>query len=412
MKDNIWKVLEALEKKEKEMVQFLSELVEVPTINPPGLNYERIVKLIEKRSKGLGLVTTKIITPEKILRHFNIKEGSERISLLADWTIDSRNTLHINSHYDVVDVSKNWKTDPFKVTVRDRRLIGRGSEDMKANISCLLFAIEALKVCRIRPEVNLQLSFTPDEEIGGKTGLGYLVKNKLVSADWVIGEGYSYDSVSFGNKGILWIKVKLKGCSAHASMPHKGINSFEKMNKIVEELKKLEMKLSRRYTKFAMKDPRSRSATLVMGGLLEGGKNVNIVPGESIFSIDRRILPEERLKDAKEEILDAINSAKRGDNQIRLDLEFLAGEEPALSVKDERFFNLFEEAVKNILGKRPKFYIMPGGTDLRYFIWKNVPSLGYSVRGGGSWHSDNEFIFIDSLVETAKVFAFIIANLK
>ncbi len=411
MKDKLSKVLENLEKKEKEMVGYLSELIEIPTINPPGLNYEKIVRSIEKRTKGLGLVTTKIITPEKILRHFNIKGGSERINLLANWNVGSKKTLHINSHYDVVGVSKNWRSDPFKATVKDRKLIGRGSEDMKANISCLLYAIEALKFCGIKPKANLQLSLTPDEETGGKTGLGYLVKNNLVRSDWAIGEGYSYDSVSFGNKGILWLKVRLKGKSSHASLPHKGINSFEKMNKVVKELERLKMRVSRRRTRFAMKDPLSRSATLVMGGLLEGGRNVNIVPGETSFSIDRRILPEENLKDARIELLDAIDKAKRSDKQIRFDLEFLAGEEPALSNRDETFFNIFEQAIKDIIGKRPKFFIMPGGTDLRYFIWKGVSSLGYSVRGGESWHSDNEFVYIDSLVETAKVFAFVIANL-
>lgn len=411
MKEKIWKALEILERKEKEMVIFLSEMVEIPTINPPGLNYERIVRLIERHFKRAGLATTRYNIPEKILKTFNIKEGSERINLLADWDVGSGKTLHINSHYDVVDVSKNWLSDPFKAVVRDRKLIGRGSEDMKANISCLLFAIEALKLCGIKPRVNLQLSFTPDEEIGGRTGLGYLIKNNLVRPDWAIGEGYSYDSVSCGNKGILWVKIKVKGKGSHASIPHRGINSFEKMNKIVNEFEALKMRLSRRITAFEMKDPFSRCATLVMGGLLEGGRNVNTVPGETVFSIDRRILPEENLKKAKEEIFEVIKSAKRTDNQIKLDLEFLAAEEPAMSVKETRFFQLFEKTIKAVIGKRPKFYIMPGGTDLRFFIWQGIPSLGYSVKGGESWHSDNEFVYLDSLVQTAKVFALIIANI-
>jgi len=55
--------------------------------------------------------------------------------------------------------------------------------------------------------------------------------------------------------------------------------------------------------------------------------------------------------------------------------------------------------------------MMPGATDIRYFMWKGIPSLGYSAKGGESWHSDNEFVYIDSLVDTAKVYALVISSL-
>ncbi len=114
---------------------------------------------------------------------------------------------------------------------------------MKGNIASVLFALKALKDCGIKPKINIQLSFTPDEETGGRTGLGYLVEKGLVKADYAMSEGCSGNYISIGNKGVLWAEIEVIGKSAHGSMPHKGVNSFERMNMLVSELQKLKNKI-------------------------------------------------------------------------------------------------------------------------------------------------------------------------
>lgn len=387
-------------------------MIEIPTINPPGENYEKMAQFLEKRCRDLNLKIKKILTPPKALGKFGIKSGSKRINLIADFLVGSKNTLHISSHYDVVPATDKWKTDPFKAVVRGNRIYGRGSEDMKGNIACVLYALKAIMSCGIRPKINLQISFTPDEEIGGMTGLGYLVKNGLVKADYAMSEGYSGEYVSMGNKGVLWAEVVVTGKACHASIPHKGINAFERMTELVSELNKLKKKLSGRKTCFYMRDKVSKSPSLVMGGVLQGGVKTNVVPGTAKFSIDRRLIPEESAEIAAKEVEAVIKrfNAKHRDSHVSI--KFTAKDNPSISKKDEAFFRTVSDSIMLVTGKKARFSIMSGATDMRYFMRKGVPAIGYGAKGGESWHSDNEFVYIDSLIDTAKVYALIMSEMK
>ncbi|MDP2922036.1 MAG: M20 family metallopeptidase [Candidatus Omnitrophota bacterium] len=401
-----------LKNNKKYVINLLAGLIEIPTINPPGENYEEMVSFLERECRLLGLTTRKYVTPDRVLDKFGINAGSRRISLVADLDIGAEKVLHINSHYDVVPATDKWDTDPFKAVVKAGRIYGRGSEDMKGNIASVLFALKALKDSRIIPKINIQLSFTPDEEIGGRTGLGYLVDEGLVRADYAMSEGYSGDYISIGNKGVLWADIEVIGRSAHGSTPHKGVNSFERMNLLVNELVKLKNRISKRKTRYSMRDAASRSATFVMGGMTQGGIKANVVPGVTRFSIDRRLIPEENINKAKEEIAVIIKKFNRRYKDSKVRIRFSSQEKPAISRKDTAFFKIVSDSVEKVAGKRANFSVMPGATDMRYFMWKGIPALGYSASGGEKWHSDNEFVSIDSLVDTSTVFALIMSQLS
>jgi len=405
------KLLKYIRCNKKYVVNLVSKLIEIPTVNPPGENYKKIICLLEKECKKLGLSTKKYVTPEKVLDKFGIKKGSERISLVADLDAGAKKTFHINSHYDVVPATDKWKTDPFKAIVKGNKIYGRGSEDMKGNIASILFALKSLKDCGIKPKINIQLSFTPDEEIGGRTGLGYLVSKGLVMADYAMSEGYSGNYISIGNKGVLWAEVEVIGKSTHGSMPYKGVNSFERMNILVNELGKFKTKILKRKTRHNMRDSIAKRPSFVMGGLLEGGVKVNVVPGMTKFSIDRRLIPEENIEAAKKEIKDVIKKFNARYKDSKVNVKFVSQEGPAISRKDNAFFKIVADSIKSVTGKKANFSVMPGATDMRYFMWKGIPALGYSASGGEKWHGDNEFVYIDSLVDTATVFALIMSRL-
>ncbi|NQV03925.1 MAG: M20 family metallopeptidase [Candidatus Omnitrophica bacterium] len=408
MKANLLKYLKI---NKSDLVSLVSQLVEIPTVNPPGEHYEKMVGFLEKRCKRIGLKTKRFLTPRSVLEKSGVKNGSKRISLVADWKTSSKKTLHMASHYDVVPATDKWRTPPFKAIVRGNRIYGRGSEDMKGNIACVLSALESMKKCGVRPKVNLQVSFTPDEEIGGATGLGYLIKKNLVKADYAITEGHSGFYVSMGNKGVLWAEVMVEGKASHASLPHKGINAFERAAELVMEFKKLKKKLSRRKTSYHMIDDVSRSPSFVMGGLVEGGAKPNILPGRVLFSIDRRLIPEEDAFHAAKEIKGVIKRFNARYKDSKVHVKFITKQNPSISLRDEEFFRATSESIRSVIGKKATFTIMSGATDIRYFMRRGVPSLGYGAKGGESWHSDDEFVYIDSLVDTVKVYVLLMSGL-
>jgi succinyl-diaminopimelate desuccinylase len=394
------------------IVDFTRQLIRIPTINPPGKNYEKMVTLLQRTCMSMGLETKRHTVPRRYLRGKGIAKGSPRINLIAEWNTRSRKTLHICSHYDVVPVTDRWKTDPFKPLVTNDRIYGRGAEDMKGTIASILFAIKALKACRCVPKVNLQLSFTPDEEIGGETGFGWLVKNKLITADYGISEGYSDGWAACGNKGVVWFDVEVFGKSAHASSPRRGINAFEKMIAVANELFKLKETTEKKKTKIMTRYFADRHATLVMGGEVRGGSKVNIVPDRSAFTIDRRLLPGEKLDTVIRQVKAAVEKAKRKDSDLRVKVTVRTSFPAVASDIRSPLFKAFRRSVREITNKKPQEALLSGATDLRFLMKKNIPCLGYSARGGQKWHSDNEFIYINSLLETSKILSHTILYLS
>lgn len=385
------------------IIKLTSRLISIPTVNPPGKNYEKIVTLLERECKSTGLKVKRFIVPKGYLKEKGITKGSQRINLIAEWNTNSKKTLHISSHYDVVPATGRWNTQPFKPVLKKGRIYGRGAEDMKGTIASIIFAVKALKVCKHMPRVNVQLSFTPDEEIGGETGFGWLLNNHPIKADYGISEGYSDGWVSCGNKGVVWFDIEVLGKSAHASSPRRGINSFEKMIKVANALINLKEKIENKKTKFLTRYNIDKGATFVMGGELKGGSKVNMVPDKTAFSIDRRLLPEERLEDVIKEVKTAIGLEKRKDKDLRVNIKIRTADEAVISDTKSDLFKAFRKSVVEIRKRRAREALLSGATDLRFLMKKNIPCLGYSARGGNKWHSDNEFVFVKSLIETSQI---------
>ncbi len=405
-------VFQFIDKGKDELVKLTMQLVSIPTVNPPGENYERIVDFIEKRCKKLGLDTRRIITSKSELKKYKINSGSERINLIANWNIGACRTLHINGHYDVVPTTSSWKTQPFSPVLKHGKIYGRGTEDMKANIAATLIAVEALKRSGVKPKCNIELSFTPDEEIGGRTGFGYLVKKNLIRPDYAISEGHYDGHISYGNKGIAWFSIEIKGLSCHGSEPHKGINAFEKMIFVANEFLSLKESIEKRKTQYHTKSRESCCSTMMMGGEVWGGHKTNIVPDRACFTIDRRFLPEENISDVKKEISDFIRKIKKKDKALDVKVSLVSEEDSVISDDNNMLFKEFKRSAKKILKKNIRCALMSGATDIRFLIRKGIPCLGYSVDGGGSGHSDNEFVHVQSLLDTTKIFADVMSNLK
>ncbi|MCX5716233.1 MAG: ArgE/DapE family deacylase [Candidatus Omnitrophica bacterium] len=404
------KILDYINSRRSEIVKLTKTLIEIPTQNPPGEHYEEMVRVIEKKCRAMGLSTKRFITPRAYLRKKGITTGSERINLIADWDLGHKETIHITCHYDVVPATKNWDTHPFKAHINKDKITGRGAEDMKGTLCAAIFAVEAIKALNRKPGANIQLSFCPDEETGGETGFGWLVKNGLVKATAGISEGYSNNFISIGNKGVYWFEVEVIGKSAHGSMPYKGINAFEHAADLAQEFKNLKAKIEKKKSRFMTKDSRDRFPTLMMGGEVLGGCKVNVVPEEVVFSVDRRLIPEETRETARRQVREVIKKFCAKNPRVRIRINEKICNSPCVSESRAPVCRAMASAVKTVTGKDPKFAIMAGATDLRFLMQHGIPCVGYSARGGSRWHSDNEYISIKSIQNTAKIYCLTILS--
>ncbi|MEE2659172.1 MAG: M20 family metallopeptidase [Candidatus Latescibacterota bacterium] len=400
---------EAIEKSQRRLSRDLAAMVRIPTVNPPGENYRSMVEYLRRRCRELGLKTSLNRVPDADLEAAGIDPAYPRYNLIARWDMSAPLTVHFNAHYDVVPVSAgDWRASrPFDGTVSGDWLHGRGSGDMKGSVAALFGAIEGLRRSGTKPAVNVECSFTADEETGGALGAGWVVRQGLVSADYaIVCEGSSGSRVGLGHNGVLWLEVTVEGKSAHGSSPDRGTNAFEKMVRLVQQLDPLKRQLASRQRGWRASDGSRRNPTVNVGGVISGGEGqkINTVPGQATFTIDRRLVPSETIAQAESELIAGLEqAAQRVD--ARHHARALLRIEPCVVDSGSELPQAFARSVRSARRHAADFRVTTGFTDLHYFVVDGgLPGIGYGV-GGERAHGSDERVTLRELVQTAKTYS-------
>lgn len=400
-------VLSRIDDMREEIVDFTSRLCAIPTVNPPGDRYGECAEALAQKLSEIHLETRVVRADPKLQRRLlPADEQYPRDNVVALWDVGATRTLHFNGHYDVVPPTAGWRTDPFAPLVRGRRLIARGAGDMKGSIASAIFAVQAMMEAGAQPPWNIELSFTPDEETGGELGLGYLVRAKEISPDAaVVCEGGAGNILGHAHRGVLWLDVMVLGRPAHASKPRDGVNALEKACVLIGDLKKLEAGFRKRPTPYRTKTRSERYPTLMVGGLSGGGTKVNVVPDRFHFTVDRRINPEERIREVERELRDTIRRARHSDQSLKVELERLLYVEPGKTEEKADICRIARAAVRRVRRQQARLRLCTGFTDMHFLTQEaGVPTVLYGCDGGGA-HGDLEYVSIPDLTKTAKVYA-------
>jgi len=397
------RVLSAVSEFTTDLIHLTKEFVNVPTVNPPGEHYVEMAELIGKRLEDLGFIVDLVNVPESKLREFGLE--LPRVNVIGRLEgVGGGPTLVFNGHYDVVPPGTGWISDPFKAVEKEGKIYGRGASDMKAAFAAMMVAVKAIKKVGLKLKGDLIFTATPDEETGGHAGAEYIVKNGLVRGNaCIVGEPTEPDKVCVAHKGVLWLELTTYGKSAHASMPHMGINAVEKMAKVITSFEKLKTQLFKRKTKAPMPEE-VRSPTIMVGGVIQGGVKINVVPDKCTVTIDRRLIPEESFDQAEKEILDLINDLMREDPELRVEVRVLERAMPAYTPVEERIVQVLTQSIRSVYGREPVISGLAGFTDMRFFN-QIMPSVLYGPGSMTQAHVANEFVTVDNLINAAKVYA-------
>jgi len=162
------------------IVELTKNLISIPTINPPGKNYERITSLLTSVLRDLGLDVYEYHVPRNKFPRYGLDDGSEdgiNIVAIKSFGVGGKK-VHIHTHYDVVPPGSGWSKDPFKPIIKNKKLYGRGASDMKSTIAASIYAIKIVEDLSKELGFNLRseviISIIPDEETGGHAGADYL----------------------------------------------------------------------------------------------------------------------------------------------------------------------------------------------------------------------------------------------
>ena len=395
-------LMEWLRQREEEMAALLSELVAIPTENPPGKNYRACADFIEKTLQRVGLECERLEADQP-------REGSgeKPICLIASHG-RGESVLYFHGHYDVVPAQSREQFQPSR---KDHFLFGRGSCDMKGGIAAMLYAILALKECGAELNGRIALTLVPNEETGGEGGSAWLAAQGRLGRGGIgmlLAEPTS-GVVWNANRGAISLHVRVLGKSAHVGLQHQGENSFEKMVHVVQGLQELKRQVEQKTTGYNIGADQARHSILMLGRQSGGGANFNVVPEECWFTIDRRINPEEDMEEEKSKIVAALESCKR--EGIRLEWEvFQEGRSSACS-EEEPLGKVLAQSVQAVTGEVPRFELCPGLLETRFYAAEGVAAYAYGPGMLSVAHGPNEYVDLRKIVDSAAIYALTAAEM-
>ena len=216
-------------------------------------------------------------------------KSRQKANLYATIGPGDRRGVLLSGHTDVVPVSdQTWRTDPFQASIRDGRIYGRGSADMKSFIACVLGAVPELVRAPLRTPIHL--SFSYDEEVGcvGVRDLIAILKDSPFKPRMcIVGEPTGMDVV-IAHKGKYYLRARVRGSTGHSSLSPRYVNAIEIAAELIVHMRKL----ARR---FSTSGPFDRDFDVphltIMTGIIHGGVNLNMVPKECWFDFEIRDLP-------------------------------------------------------------------------------------------------------------------------
>jgi succinyl-diaminopimelate desuccinylase len=388
----------------------LRRLVGFPTINPPGADYEGVTGYLTRELASIGLEARRMAIPARLLRSSlpPSQHGYPRYNVLGRLRVPgARKTIHFNAHYDVVPVSGTWRHgSPFSGALEKGLIYGRGTADMKGSIASLITAIDALKRTRTRPLMNIEVSFTADEETDSFLGARWVVDEAPIRPDYaIVMEGGEGDEVCCGHNGTLWLEVSVHGRAAHGSRPEEGVNALEKMAALVLELEDYKKRIARRT--FVTPEGKTMRPTINVGGVFSCGEGakINTVPAQASFSIDRRVLAIEDHAAAERDLRAYLSSAARRIPGCRISVSKVSENFSCFTKPSHPFFKAMAASVRRVRGRPTVFNVSTGFNDIHYFAQHlKIPTLGYGP-GGDDIHAVNERARVKDLVSAARIYA-------
>ncbi|MBA7561073.1 Succinyl-diaminopimelate desuccinylase [subsurface metagenome] len=316
-------------------------------------------------------------------------------------------TVWIITHVDVVPPGEPalWDHDPYEGYVKEGRIYGRGTEDNQQDLVASIFAAKAFLDEGVKPGFSVGLAFVADEETSSNKGLVYLLgmKKKLFKKDDVIvvpdfgnEEG---SMIEVAEKSLLWLRFKTVGMQCHASEPSLGRNAFTAASHLVTKLGDL-------YHIFDKTDPLYRPATSTFEPTRKDANipNINTIPGDDIFYLDCRILPDYDLVGVMSRVRAMADEVEQAFD-VSIDIvPVQTVEAPPPTDRDAPVVKALAAAIRGVYGVDALPGGIGGGT-----VAAHLREHGYQVavwsRLGGMAHQPNENCIISNMTGNAKVFA-------
>lgn len=215
-------------------------------------------------------------------------EDKNKANLFATVGPKERPGIVLSGHTDVVPVAgQQWDTEPFQATLKDGKLYGRGTADMKGFVACAIHAFLQAASMDLHTPIHLCLSY--DEEvgcIGVRTILSVLAHQLVAPKLCVIGEP-TLMQIATGHKGKAVYQAMCRGQEGHSAMAPQYVNAVHVAADVVAGIRATQQHVAKQGAQdFAYEVP----YTTLHVGRIAGGKALNIVPNKCVVDFEIRHL--------------------------------------------------------------------------------------------------------------------------
>ncbi len=409
-------------KVEEHAIDVLQRYVRIASVNPPADTRET-AKFLQAELASAGI---------EARLYESAPGGKTNLIARLPGRDHSKKPLVLLNHMDVVPVdAARWKEKPFGAEIKDGRIWGRGTLDMKSTGVMELTALMLLKQLGITPGRDIVFMATCDEETGGVYGAQWMIDHHWDELDpeYVLDEGgtgsrdvYTPGKLAFGisvaDKQVLWLKLRATGTSGHGSQPIPD-NANDILLRAIERAKELPranrpnailQQMHEEIGGFASNKFMNaiQQNTISVTSLRSGVGNppkANVIPSTAEATIDCRLLPGENAEEFVSEVKARIN-----DPHVTVEQISPKPDDPTPSKTDTPLYNAIRTAIqKEHADATVMPIVVPFGTDGQKFRVRGVTGYGMipmivDAATLATMHSDSENIPVDQFRQGLRIY--------
>jgi acetylornithine deacetylase len=353
-----------------------------PSLSPDGPGETVIGEYVASVLADLGL---------EVITH---RLGSDRVNVVGvlKGTGGGR-SLMLNGHLDTVGVA--GMEEPFSAAIRDGKLYGRGSQDMKGSLAAMIAAVKALVDADTSLAGDVIVTAVADEEYLS-IGTEDIVKH--YTADAAIVTEPTDMAICLAHRGFIWYDVETFGRAAHGSRYDEGIDANMRMGRFLARLDKLEQALRQR-PPHPLTGPPSLHASII-----QGGTEMSIYADHCLLKVERRTIPGELQPQVTQELQDIIDELAEEDPTFKAKVTVCFERLPLEMGADAPIVQVAEAALAKRLGEAPAHTGATFWTDAALLVAAGIDAILLGPVGAGL-HSAEEWVDLSSVVDLAHVLA-------
>lgn len=302
-------------------------------------------------------------------------------------------SLVLYGHMDTVNVE--GMDDPFSAEIRDGRMYGRGTYDMKGGLAACLAAAKAIADSGIRLAGDLSVMGVADEEVASLGLFDLLTAFRADAA--VVTEATELD-ICIAHKGFCWFEVETHGRAAHGSRFDEGIDANLRMGRFLGHLDRLEQELRQSPGHPLVGPPSLHAATLF------GGTGPSTYAAHCRLEVERRTIPGETERGTLGEMQEILDRLAAEDSTFQGNARTLLAR-PAFEVsQDAEVVKTVTRAATEVLGRQPAYIGHTFWMDASLFATAGIETVVIGPSGAGA-HAHEEWVDLDSVIRLAEILA-------